>query len=121
VRTFETTYLVRAQFLKVGLVAARARNAPLLSRRNGELQQRAERRGASVMHGGAHRHLDGLQIETARLAALLEDDPQELVYFADDFLTDRFRRFFSSGVRVSSRGRKRQTRSLTSTSSRLSC
>ena len=51
------------------------------------------------------------------LAAIFEDDVQELIYFARDLLTDRFGRFFSSGERVSSTGRKRQTRSLTSTSS----
>jgi hypothetical protein len=73
------------------------------------------------MHGRAHRHLDGFQIETARLAATIEDDAQQLVYFARDFLADRFGRFFSCGVRVSSTGRARQILSFTSSNSRLSC
>jgi hypothetical protein len=53
----------------------------------------------------------------ARLAALLENDAQQLVYFARDLLPDRFRRFFSSGERLSSTGRKRQIFSFTSSKS----
>lgn len=40
-----------AQFLIDGRMAARARDAPLLGRRNGELQQLAERPGTGVMEG----------------------------------------------------------------------
>jgi hypothetical protein len=69
------------------------------------------------VHGGTHGHLDGLQIEAARLAAGVEDDAQQLVYFAGDFLLDRFGRFFSwASSSCSSTGRKRQTDRLTSTS-----
>jgi hypothetical protein len=51
-----------------------------------------------------------------------EDERQQLVYFASDFLLDRFRRFFSWGVASSSGvGRKRQRVLLTSTKSRLNC
>src|SRR5437016_7547415 len=46
------------------------------------------------MQRRAHCHLHRFQIETARLAAIVEDDPQQLVYFAGDFLTDRFGLFF---------------------------
>ena len=111
-----------AQFLIASLVTAGARDAPLFGCGSRELQQLVERRSAGMVHGRTHRHLGSLQIETARLAALLEDDAQELIYFARDLLADRFRRFFSCGVEVvSSTGRKRQTCSLTSTNSRPSC
>jgi hypothetical protein len=70
------------------------------------------------MHSRTHGHLDGFQIETATLAAAVEDDAQQLIYFARDFLLDRFGRFFSCGVCSScSTGRKRQTLRLSSTNS----
>jgi hypothetical protein len=70
------------------------------------------------MHGQTHGHLDGFQIEPAALAAAVEDDAQQPIYFACDFLLDRFGRFFSSGVCSScSTGRKRQTLRLSSTNS----
>jgi hypothetical protein len=69
------------------------------------------------MHGRAHRHLDGFQVQTAALVAPVEDDPQQLVYFARDFLLDRFGRFFSwADGEVSSTGRNSQICSLTSNS-----
>jgi hypothetical protein len=71
------------------------------------------------VHGGPHGHLDRLQIESAGLALLLKDKPEQGAYFSFDFLPDRFRRFFSRGVSVSSKGRARQIFSLTSSSSRL--
>jgi hypothetical protein len=73
------------------------------------------------MHGRTHRHLDRFQIETPGLAAIFEDDAQELIYFARDFPTDRFDRFFSSGESVSSTGRARQMLSFTSSNCWLSC
>jgi len=54
-----------------------------------------------VVHGRAHRHLDGLQIQAPRLTATAKDDVQQLVYFARDLPADRFGRFFSSGNSVS--------------------
>jgi hypothetical protein len=42
-------------------------------------------------------------------------------YFLGDFLLDRFGRFFSCGVRVSSTGRVRQISSFTATKERLNC
>jgi hypothetical protein len=56
------------------------------------------------MHGRAHRHLDGFQIEKARLAAAGENDVQQFVYFTRDFLLDRVSRFFSCGNIVSAFG-----------------
>jgi len=69
------------------------------------------------MHGRTHRHLDRFQIETAGLAAIFEDDAQELIYFARDFPTDRFDCFFSwADDAVSSIGLNPQICSLTSNS-----
>jgi hypothetical protein len=105
------------QFPKAGLLAARARDVPPFSGRRGELQQLAERKGSRLMHGRTHRHLDGLQIQTPRLAAAIEDDAQESIYFARDFSVDNFDRFFSWADRGgSSTGRKAQICSLTSRS-----
>jgi hypothetical protein len=73
------------------------------------------------VHGGARRRFDGFQIEAGRSAESGEDDLEQLVYFAGNFLMDRCRRFFSCDVRLSSIGRKRQILSLTSTKSRLIC
>lgn len=72
------------------------------------------------MHRRPHRHLDGLQIDGAGFALLLEDKPQERVYFPFDFLPDRFRRFLSCGVSESSIGRARQIFSLVSIKVRFS-
>ena len=72
------------------------------------------------MHHRPHDHLGGFQVQAPRLAAAVENDAQQLVYFARDFLLDGFRRFFSSDERVSATGRARQIFSLTSNSSRLS-
>jgi hypothetical protein len=82
--------------------------------RGRELQQFAEGGGASPMQGRAHRRFDGFQVETAALAATLEEDAQQWLYFARDFLLDRGGRFFSCGDRVSSTGRARQIFSFTS-------
>ena len=84
-----------------------------------ELQQLMQRRSTGMMHGRTHSHLGRLQIEATRLAPLLENHPQQLVYFARDLLADRFRRFFSSGDNVSSTGRARQISALTSMKARL--
>jgi len=57
-------------------VAASTCNGLLLLCRNRELQQLGQRRGASMMHGRAHRHLNGFQIQTVVLAAILKDDAE---------------------------------------------
>jgi hypothetical protein len=66
------------------------------------------------VHRSPHGHLDRFQIESAGLALLLKDEPEYRAYFPLDFLTDRFRRFFSCGVSVSSTGLVRQIFSFTS-------
>jgi hypothetical protein len=72
------------------------------------------------VHGRPHGHLDGFQIRAAGLAAVAEDQAQELFYFACDFLLDGFRRFFSWGeVDASGAGRSAQMVSFTATRSRL--
>jgi hypothetical protein len=74
------------------------------------------------MQGRPHGHLDGFQIQPAGLAPAGKDHAQKLVYFARDFLVDRFRRFFSCSVCGSgSTGRERQIWVLVWTNSRLSC
>ena len=78
--------------------------------------------GARPVHGGTYGHLQRFQIETPGLAPTLENDPQELIYFARDLLTDRFGRFFSCSVSDSSSiGRRWQILALVTINSRLSC
>ncbi|HEY6847208.1 MAG TPA: hypothetical protein VI320_13415 [Terracidiphilus sp.] len=47
-----------------------------------------------MAHGRAHRPLHRFEIKTPGLAPAVEDRAQELIYFACDFLADRFRRLF---------------------------
>src|ERR1051325_6271769 len=73
------------------------------------------------MHGRAHQRLDSLQIQVTGFAYAREDGPQQLLYFARDFLLDGICRFFSCSLTgSSSTRRRRQIFSLTSTSSRPS-
>jgi hypothetical protein len=71
------------------------------------------------VHGSPHRHLDRFQVESAALALVLKNEPQQRTYFPFDFLPDRLGRFFSRGVRVSSTGRAWQIFSLVSIKVRL--
>jgi hypothetical protein len=72
------------------------------------------------VHRGPHRHPGRFQIESASLTPVLKDKTEQRAYFPFDFLPDRFRRFFSCGVRVSSTGLTRQIFSFVSISVRLS-
>jgi len=72
------------------------------------------------MHGSPHGHLDRFQVESAGLALVLKDQTEQRAYLPFDFLPDLFRRFFSSGVSVSSTGLVRQIFSFTSIKVRLS-
>ena len=108
-----------AQFAVVRLLAAGTRNRTLVRSRDGETQQFGQRAGPRLMQGRAHRHFDGFQIQPPALTAAAEDHAQKLVYFARDFLADRFDRFFSWGESVSSTGRAWQTCALTSINPRL--
>jgi hypothetical protein len=72
------------------------------------------------MHSSADSHLDRFQVESAGLALVLEDQPQQRVYLPFDFPPDRFFNFFSCGVSVSSTGRASQISSFVSIKVRLS-
>ena len=58
------------------------------------------------MHRAASGRLDGFEIEAAAVAPPAEDDLEQPIHFLGDFLVDRFGRFFSWGVSVSSTGRR---------------
>lgn len=103
------------QRVVVGSLAARTSHGALFVDRRGELEQLAQGGGAGAVQGGTHGHLRGLQIEAPGLAPILENHPQELVYFPRDLLPDRFPRFFSWSVSDSSS----QMAVLVSTNSRL--
>src|SRR5579863_5743466 len=96
-------------------VATSASDSPMALLRGFEFQQSSQGGRPGLMHDGAHKHLDGFKIETPRLTASAEDDVQQLVYFARDFLANSRRRFFSCGVSLSSTGRRAQMFSLIST------
>jgi hypothetical protein len=70
------------------------------------------------VQGGAQSHLHRLQIDSAPLPLLAEDDLEQAIYFLTDLLLDRLRRFFSwdetEAVGTSGNGRNRQILSLTS-------
>jgi hypothetical protein len=86
-------------------LAARTRKAPLSGIWNGESQQLSERHGSGAMHGRAHRHLDGFQIQTATPTAVVKDNLQQPAYFLRDLLLDRLGSFFSSADSVAFTGR----------------
>ena len=101
----------------MSLATASTRDGPLIGVRGGETQQFGQHGRPRLMHDRPHDHFGGFQIQAPRLAAAVEDDAQQLVYFVRDFLLDGIRRFFSSGERVSATGRAWQIFSLTSSSS----
>ena len=103
----------------MGLPAATTIDRVLVGSRRGKLQEFGQGCGSSPMHGRAHSHFDGFQIQLPSFAATGEDHTYELLYFARDFLADRFGRFFSCGDRTSSNGRARQIWAFTSTKVRL--
>jgi hypothetical protein len=96
------------------LVSAGTRHLALIRAGRIAPQQLAQRGRSGPMHGSPHGHLDGLQIESAGLALVLKHKPEQGAYFPFDFLTDRFRRFFSCGGSVASTGLARQIFSFTS-------
>jgi hypothetical protein len=111
----------RAQFAVTRLVTAGTPKPALWFGWLAEAQQLAEGRGAGMMQSGAKGHLHRFEIGLAGLLVLGEDASQQRGYFARDLVLDRFGRFFSSGVSVSSTGRARQIFSLISTKDRSSC
>jgi hypothetical protein len=110
------------QFPVTRLPAATAGHGVVVGVGRGKLEQFGQGRRTCTVHGRTHSHFDGFQIQAACFALAAENNPQKLVYFARDFLADRFRRFFSCSVGVSlSAGLKRQISAFVSTNSRLSC
>ena len=107
--------LLAAWFVIPRLLTAATGN--VVGQRTRHAQQPLQGHCPGPMHRLPHQHLDGLQIDRARLMPIAEDNLQDSVYFLGDFLLDRFRRFFSCGVRVSSTGRSLQIFSLTSSRS----
>lgn len=105
-----------AHFLETRRVTTRTRHLKAIGVRRFELQQLYQRRSPGVMHRGTDHGLDTLQIEAAGCPAVAENDEKQLIYFAGDFLLDRFGRFFSwADGAVSVTGRSWQIRVLTST------
>jgi hypothetical protein len=78
-----------------GFVAAGTRHLALIRAGRAASQQPAQRGRPGSMHGSPHRHLDRFQVESASLALVLKNKPQQRAYFPFDFLPDRFGRFFS--------------------------
>src|ERR1017187_6788519 len=76
-------------------VTARTGHFPVIGVRQFPLQQLRQRTGPGAMHRGTDHGLDTLQIEPARRFAVAENDAQQLLYLAGDFLLDDLRRFFS--------------------------
>ena len=104
----------------MGLLAARAGHLALVRAGRVAPEQLAQCSCSGPVHRSSHRHLDGFQIDSARLTLILKNQTQQRAYFPFDFLPDRFRRFFSWAVSVSSTGLARQILSLVSIKVRLS-
>jgi hypothetical protein len=114
-RSHHRDQLFEAHLVKPRLAAAGTRDFPFeVGRRNEQLFQDL---GREVMRRGAGGRLSRLHVEVAALAQAGEDDIQQRRYFLGRLALDRFGRFFSSGVRVSSTDRARQIVSLISSNS----
>jgi len=87
-----------AQLLVDRLPATRAGERPVIPIRRFELQQLRQSGGPGIVHGRADRAFDRFQIELTGCFAVPENDAEQLLYFAGDFLLDRFGRFFSCRV-----------------------
>ena len=111
-------YLFWARFVILRLPAAAAGNMLVMCRWHA--QQALHCHCSGVVHRVPHKRLDGFQIDGAGLMPIAEDELNDPAYFLGDFLLDRFSRFFSCAVSVSSIGRSLQIFSLTSSKSRLS-
>ena len=63
----------------MGRVAARAGELPLFWAGRIKFQQFGKRRRSGLVHGRTHGHLDGFQIQTARLAPFGENQLQKML------------------------------------------
>ena len=87
-----------AQFVVFSLLAAPARNGPLARGWNWKLHHLAKRCSPGLVQGRAQRPLDRFQIQPPGFVLFAEDATEKPVHFPRDFLMDRNRRLFSSGV-----------------------
>jgi hypothetical protein len=108
-------YLFAARFVVSRLLAAAAGDLVVMRCRH--TQQPLHGHCPGVAHRVPHQQLDGLQIDGAGLMPVAEDDLYYPADFLGDLLLDRFSRFFSCAVKVSSTGRSFQIFSLTSNKS----
>jgi hypothetical protein len=81
-----------------------------------ELEQLLQHCRSRLVHAGTNCHLHRFQIQTAGFFYRAEQEPEQMLYFAGDFLLNDFRRFFFCAVSScsGSRGRAWQIFSLTS-------
>ena len=87
-----------------------------------ELQQLGQGCRSGLVQRGTNRRLNTLQIELARRFAVAENEVDQPLCFAGDFLPDDLRCFFPcTDNAVSATGRSLQIRVLASTNCRLSC
>jgi len=107
--------LFRTRLVVSRLLSAAAGDLRVVRRRHAQQPMHGHRPG--MVHSIPQQQLDGLQIDRAGLMPTAEDDLNDAAYFLGDFLLDRFRRFFSCAVKVSSTGRNLQIFSLTSNKS----
>ena len=80
------------------LLAAPARNGPLARGWNWKLATSRQALQPGLVQGRAQRPLDRFQIQPPGFVLFAEDATEKPVHFPRDFLMDRNRRFFSSGV-----------------------
>ena len=107
-----------AKFLEPCDMTAPTRYGQVICIRWFELQQVRQHSGSGMKQSGTNRRLVTLQIQSDGRLAISENDAKQLLYFAGDFLEDRFRRFFSCADGAAcSTGRKRQIFRLTPTRS----
>ena len=96
---------------------AQAGNFEVIGIRWFELQQLGQSHSPGLMHRSTDRRLDTLKIESARRLVVAKNDAKQLLYFAGNFLLDRFGSFFSwADCVASATGRSSQICSLTSNS-----
>jgi hypothetical protein len=87
--------MTSTHFAEPGFVAAGTGNLPFFHGGRFASQQLTQGSRSGLMHRGSQSHFDGFQIQLTSLAAILKDDAKQAAYFALDFLSDCFRRFFS--------------------------
>ena len=98
-------------------MAAAAGEMSLFRCRGIKLEQLTQHSCSSLMHRRTNRDLYRFQIQRLLLLARAEKKPQQMFYFAGDFLLDDFRRFFFARSSSGWSGRTWQIFSLISNNS----